>query len=82
VYKSFANFRNVGLSTSSLHIFVTFLKYVNEPFSCLQTHVFSMKDDIRDLAANLYAIIVSRHPDENQTVEALESMLNAMNNKV
>jgi len=41
-----------------------------------------MKDDIRDLAANLYAIIVSRHPDENQTVEALESMLNAMNNKV
>ncbi|WAR24092.1 ECM29-like protein [Mya arenaria] len=45
------------------------------------TTVFSMKDDIRDLAANLYAIIVCKHTDEGQLLEALEFMLNSMNNK-
>ncbi|XP_052776475.1 LOW QUALITY PROTEIN: proteasome adapter and scaffold protein ECM29-like [Mya arenaria] len=47
----------------------------------IKTTVFSMKDDIRDLAANLYAIIVCKHTDEGQLLEALEFMLNSMNNK-
>lgn len=44
--------------------------------------VYSMKDDIRDLAANLYAIIICNQPDEGRVLEALDDFYSAVSDKV
>lgn len=47
-----------------------------------QTFVFSMKDEIRDLAANLYAIVVCAQTDDGRVMDAMETMSSALNDKV
>ena len=41
-----------------------------------------MKDDIRDLAANLYAIIVCNQSDDGRILEALDEFYSAVSDKV
>lgn len=51
-----------------------------EHLSWLKTCVFSMKDDIRDLAANLYSIIICMQPYD-VVLEALESFNASLSDK-
>lgn len=41
-----------------------------------------MKDDIRDLAANLYAIVVCNQTDEERVLESLDAFHTALTDKV
>jgi len=41
-----------------------------------------MKDEIRELAANLYAIVVCAQSDEGRILDAMETMTNALTDKV
>lgn len=47
-----------------------------------QTFVFSMKDEMRDLTANLYAIVVCGQTDESRLIDAMETLTTAINDKV
>ena len=48
----------------------------------LKTLVYSMKDDIRDLAANLYAIIICNQPDNEKILAALDDFYSGVSDKV
>ncbi|XP_053393707.1 proteasome adapter and scaffold protein ECM29-like [Mercenaria mercenaria] len=52
-----------------------------EQLPWLKTFVFSMKDDIRDLAANLYAFVVCKQTDEDRILEALDTFHTSLTDK-
>ena len=47
-----------------------------------QTLVYSMKDDMRDLAANLYGVIVCNQSHDERIREALDDFYSALSDKV
>ena len=53
-----------------------------EHLGWLKTLVYSMKDDIRDLAANLYAIIICNQPDEEKILGTLDDFYSGISDKV
>ena len=51
-------------------------------FFSLQTFVCAIKDDMRELGANLYALILCNQSDESRILEALDNFHTALADKV
>ena len=56
--------------------------YISEYYVLFQTLVYSMKDDMRDLAANLYGVIVCNQSHDERIREALDDFYSALSDKV
>ena len=51
-------------------------------FVIFQGYIFSSKDDLKDYASQMYALIICNQTDKQQIIDSLEDFIKKLNDKV